>query len=689
MLSRRLFTTSSLSLLFVTACTRTSAPPAHAKYGAFGLDLTNRDLSVKPGADFDAYCNGTWYKNNPFPADRSRFGWDTILSDQADADVKALVLEVAQRGGAPGSNEQKIADLYNAFMDVTDITARGLAPAKPTIDAIAALNSPSEVWAFVCAPTSANVDFGSPYTFEFPIQLYPTIDAKNPDKYCITVTHAGLGLPDRDYYLRNDQNFPALRNQYKDHITKQLTNIGYANPAQNAAAILALETQIAHHHWAVERRRDVVATYNKKTRAELIALNSSFPWDAGLQSAGLGGQGDFVVAELDTMRPLSQLVMATPLATWKAYLSFHFIHANARVLPAAIDDENFAFFGKILNGQPEQRDRWKRAVAELDSALGEAVGKLYVERHFPPSWKASIQELVENMRAAYGARIDGLTWMSPQTKVAAHEKLRTFRPKVGYPDKWRDYSDYDVRAGEAFANAQRAGAYEWKRQIARINQPADRDEWYMTTFTVNAYYNPTWNEIVFPAAILQPPYFDPNADAAVIYGEIGATIGHEMGHGFDDQGAKQDAQGVLRDWWNADDVRRFSALGDKLVAQYNKFEPLPGIHINGRLTLGENIGDLGGLQVAYEAYKLSLKGQAMPVIDGMTADQRFFLAYGQSWMTKTRDEALRNQLLSNPHSPEKYRINGVVRNLDNWYTAFNIGPDDPLYLKPEDRVLIW
>ncbi|MFT3728763.1 MAG: M13 family metallopeptidase [Terricaulis sp.] len=689
MLSRRLFTTSSLSLLFVASCTRATAPPAHAKYGAFGIEPANQDTNVKPGADFDAYCNGTWYKNNPIPADRSTWGWDSLLSEQANTDVKTLVQEVAQKGGPGGSNEQKIADLYNAFMDVNAINAKALAPAKPTLDAIAALADHAAIWSFVCAPASANVDFGSPFTFEFPIQLYPNIDAKNPDAYCITVSHAGLGLPDRDYYLRNDQNFPALRAQYKTHIAIQLTNIGYANAAQKADAILALETAIAHHHWAVERRRDVVATYNKKTRAELIALNATFPWDAGLQSAGLGAQQSFVVAELDTMRPLSQLVLSTPIDTWKAYLSFHFVHANARVLPAAIDNENFAFFGKILNGQPEQRERWKRAVDELDGSLGEAVGKIYVERHFPPAWKTAIQELVENMRAAYGARIDQLTWMSPETKVAAHEKLRTFRPKVGYPDKWRDYSGYEVRAGDAFGNVQRASAAEWQRQIARINQPADRGEWFMTTFTVNAYYNPTWNEIVFPAAILQPPYFDPAADAAVIYGEIGATIGHEMGHGFDDQGAKQDAQGVLRDWWNAEDVRRFSALGDKLVKQFNAFEPLPGIHINGRLTLGENIGDLGGLQVAYEAYKLSLKGQPAPVIDGMTADQRFFIGYGQSWMTKQRDEQLRNQLLSNEHAPAKYRVNGVVRNLDNWYSAFNVQPGDPLYLAPADRVLIW
>ncbi|HVY85800.1 MAG TPA: M13 family metallopeptidase, partial [Caulobacterales bacterium] len=543
-----------------------------------------------------------------------------------------------------------------------------------------ALRTHAEVFAFASKPG---------VTVDFPISMYPAIDARDPDKYCLTITHAGLGLPDRDYYLRDDGQFPELRNQYRAHIARQLTQIGQSNAEAKAAAVLALETEIARRHWAIERRRDVVATYNPKTRAELIALNARFPWAAGLSSAGVGELPTFVVAELDTMRPLSQLVLATPVSTWRAYLTFHYIHGAAPVLPKAIDDENFAFFGHTLNGQPQQRERWKRAIAALDGSLGEAVGKVYVERHFPASSKAQMQELVENMRRAYGARIDGLAWMSAETKVAAREKLRTFRPKIGYPDKWRDYAPYEVRAGDAFGNAQRSAAYEWNRQIERINQPTDRDEWYITTFTVDAYYNPTWNEIVFPAAILQPPFFDPQADPAVIYGSIGAVIGHEMGHGFDDQGAKQDARGVLRDWWNADDVARFTALGNKLAAQYDAFSPLPGIHVNGRLTLGENIGDLGGLQVAYEAYKLSLNGQPAPDIGGITGDQRFFLGYGQSWKRLTRDEALRNLILSDPHSPPQYRVNGVVRNHDAWYAAFNVQPGDALYLAPADRVLIW
>ncbi len=687
-LTRRALTASSFAFLAASCVSPTpgtpppapSPPPLRPRFGTFGVELSNRDLSVKPGDDFNRYCNGHWFATTQIPADRTSWGSGSILSDQVLHDLKGLIESTAAAGGAPGSNEQKIADFYNAFMNTDAINSKGLAPVQADLDAIAALRSHAQVWALACKPG---------FAVDFPIGMYPSLDARDPDKYCITLTHAGLGMPDRDYYLRSDGQFPQLRDQYKAHIARQLANAGQADTERKAQAILALEIQIARRHWAIERRRDVVATYNKKTRAELIALNPRFPWADGLASAGVGDLETYVVAELDTMRPLSQLVLATPIDTWKAYLTFHYIHAAAPELPSAIDDENFAFFGHTLNGQPQQRERWKRAMSAMDGALGEAVGKVYVERYFPASSKAQMQALVENMRRAYGARIDQLSWMSAETKAAAHEKLRTFRPKIGYPDRWRDYSPYEVRPGDAFGNAQRSSAYEWNRQIARINQPTDRDEWGITTFTVDAYYNPTWNEIVFPAAILQPPFFDPAADPAVIYGGIGAIIGHEMGHGFDDQGARQDARGVLRDWWNADDVRRFNALGDKLVAQYNSYSPLVGIHVNGRLTLGENIGDLGGLQVAREAYLISLNGQPAPVIEGFTGDQRFFLGYGQIWKRITRDEALRNLILADPHSPPQYRVNGVVRNHDAWYAAFNVQPSDALYLAPADRVLIW
>jgi len=691
-LTRRTLTASSIAF-FLAGCASQPAsapapapstppppPPPRPRFGTWGVDLLNRDLSVKPGDDFNRYCNGHWFDTTQIPPDRTSWGSGSILGDQVQHDLKGLIEATATTGGAPGTNEQKIADFYKSFMDRDAINAAGLQPIQADLARIAAIRTHGDAWALASAP-----DFGA----NFPISMYPTLDARDPDKYCITLTQAGLGMPDRDYYLRTDGQFPQLRDQYKAHIARQLTNAGQSDAERKAQAILALEIQIARRHWAVERRRDVVATYNKKTHAEILALNSRFPWADGLTSAGVGNLETYVVAELSTMRPLSQLVLSTPIDTWKAYLTFHYIHSAAPVLPTAIDDENFAFFGHTLNGQPQQRDRWKRAIGAIDGSLGEAAGKLYVDRYFPASSKAQMQQLVENMRRAYGARIDQLSWMSSETKTAAHEKLRTFRPKIGYPDRWRDYSAYEVRANDAFGNAKRSAAYEWNRQIERINQPTDRDEWGITTFTVDAYYNPTWNEIVFPAAILQPPFFDPAADPAVIYGGIGAIIGHEMGHGFDDQGARQDARGVLRDWWNGEDVRRFNALGDKLVAQYNTYSPLAGLHVNGRLTLGENIGDLGGLQVAREAYIISLSGQPSPVIEGFTGDQRFYLGYGQIWKRLSRDEALRNLILSDPHSPPQYRVNGVVRNHDAWYAAFNVQPGDALYLAPADRVVIW
>jgi predicted metalloendopeptidase len=389
------------------------------------------------------------------------------------------------------------------------------------------------------------------------------------------------------------------------------------------------------------------------------------------------------------MQPLSQLFLATPVSTWKSYIAWHFVRARAAVLPKNIDDSNFDFYGKTLNGQQEQRERWKRAIQSINNTLGEAVGQIYVQRHFPPESKAQALELVENMRRAYGERIRAVTWMSDETKQRALEKLALFRPKIGYPDRWEDYSTMEIRAGDAYGNRQRALVWAANKDIARLGRPSDRDEWFMNPHTVNAYYNPPFNEIVFPAGYLQPPLFDPNADPAVNYGGIGGVIGHEMGHGFDDQGAKSDGHGVLRDWWSADDVTRFRAITDRLATQYDAFEPLPGIHVNGRLTLGENIGDNGGLQVALHAYHLSLSGRPAPILDGLTGDQRFFLARAQGRRQIIRDQALRNQVLSDPHSPNVYRINGVVRNMDAWYAAFNVQQGDALYLPDSERVEIW
>jgi putative endopeptidase len=468
-----------------------------------------------------------------------------------------------------------------------------------------------------------------------------------------------------------------------------LTLGGEKNAAAQAKSIVALETEIAKLHWPIAKRRQRDLTYNLRTREELTKLAPDFPWQAQLTAAGIADQKEFVVRELDAVEGLGKLFRKIPVTRWRSYMTYHLLSGAANELPKAFDDERFDFYGRTLNGQPEQRERWKRGIDALDGSLGEAIGALYVARYFPPDSKAKMLALVENLRAAYAARVKQLPWMSDATKQAALEKLATFRPKIGYPDKWRDYSALEIRPGDAFGNSIRAVVFDWQRDVNRLGKPTDRDEWGMTPQTVNAYYNPTFNEIVFPAAILQPPYFDPNADPAVNYGAIGGVIGHEMGHGFDDQGAKSDSRGVLRTWWAPSDEEAFKKLVDRLATQYDGYNALPGLNLNGRLTLGENIGDLGGLTVAYEAYHLSLKGAPPAVLDGFSGDQRFFLSWAQAWRSLMRDARLRTQVMSDPHSPPKFRVNGVVRNMDAWYAAFDIKPDAQLYLAPDERVKIW
>lgn len=685
MFTRRAMGASSLALLAgcATGATETTAPTparAPAAIGAWGFDLTARDLSVSPGADFFRYANGAWMARTEIPADRTRWGTFDILREKADRDARTIIEEVALAGGQPGSSQQKIADFYNSFLNQDAINAAGIAPLQSEIDQIAALRTHEQTIRLISAPGVA---------VNSPIAVYVGLDERNPDRYICNMTHAGLGLPEREYYRRTDGEFPNIRAAYTAHIERLLTLAGQTGGAAKARAILALETRIAEHHWPIAERRNRDRTYNLKTRAEIRALAPNFPWDASFDAAGLGGVQEVVIAELSSIGPLANLFMQTPVSTWRSYLTYHLVRNNAAVLPQNIDDEVFDFYGRTLNGQPAQRERWKRAVQAVNGALGEAIGAIYVQRHFPPEAKEQMTTLVENLRTAYGQRIDQLQWMSAETKVAAREKLATFRPKIGYPDRWRDYSALDVRANDAFGNAKRQAIFDWNHDLERLGRPTDKDEWFMTPQTVNAYYNPVFNEIVFPAAILQAPFFDPNADAAINYGAIGGVIGHEMGHGFDDQGAKSDAHGVLRDWWNAQDVERFTAVTDRLVAQYDAFSPLEGINVNGRLTLGENIGDNGGLQVAYHAYNLSLNGQAAPVLDELNGDQRFFLGWAQAWRALIRDAALRNQILTDPHSPALYRCNGTVRNMDAWYAAFNVQPGDALYLAPADRVTIW
>jgi len=683
-LTRRAVGASSVALLAgcaTGASTGASAPARGAPaIGSFGVDLAGRDLSARPGDDFFRYANGTWASTTEIPSDRTRWGTFDILREKADNDQRVIIEEVALAGGAPGSNQQKIADYYNAYLDQAAIDARGLAPLQPELDQIAAIRNHEEAIRVIATPGIAVTS---------PIAIYVGLDERNPNRYITNMTHSGLGLPEREYYRRTDGVFPTLREQYVAHVARTLELAGETGGAAKAAQVMAFETQIAERHWLRADRRDRSRTYNLKTRAEIRALAPRFPWDAAFEASGMADVREVVIAELSAMGPLAELFMATPVSTIKSYLTYHLVRNNASVLPSNIDAEIFDFHGKTLSGQPQQRERWKRAVSAVNGSLGEAVGQIYVQRHFPPAAKAQMLELVENMRTAYGQRIDQLSWMSAETKVAAREKLATFRPKIGYPDRWRDYSALEVRAGDAFGNAKRSQIFDWNESIDRLGRPTDKDEWFMTPQTVNAYYNPVFNEIVFPAAILQPPFFDPNADPAVNYGAIGGVIGHEMGHGFDDQGAKSDAQGVLRDWWNAEDVRRFEEVTGRLADQYAQFEPLPGLPLNGRLTLGENIGDNGGLQVAYHAYTISRGGREAEVIDGVTGDQRFFLGWAQVWRSLMREEAMRNQVLNGPHSPGIYRANGPVRNMDAWYAAFDVTAEDDLYLPPDQRVTIW
>jgi len=682
-ITRRGITASSLALLAGCATgagSQATAPRGRPAIGSFGIDMSAIDPSVKPGDDFYQYVNGTWLNTNTIPDDRVTWGTNDILIVKAEHDVRAIIEETALAGGAPGSNAQKIADYYNAYVNREAIDAQGLAPIQHALAQIAAIQSHEDVVRFVGQP-------GVGVTF--PILLFIGLDEGNPDRYLPQMTHGGIGLPEREYYRRSDRNFPQLRQQYMEACANMLTLIGQTETAPKAQAVMALETQIAELHWPVAERRERERTYNLKRRADVRALAPSFPWDAYFDARGLGGQDEIVIAELSAMGPLAELVMATPVSTWKSYLAWHYVRTKAHVLPQAIDDANFAFFGTRLFGQPQQRERWQRAIQAINVVLGEAIGELYVRRHFPPEAKAQALELVENMRRAFGERIDQSPWMSDATKVLAREKLATFRPKIGYPDRWKDYSGLEIRAGDAFGNQMRYAQWDWANDLARLGRPSDREEWFMVPHAVNAYYNPPFNEIVFPAGYLQPPLFDPNADAAVNYGAIGGVIGHEMGHGFDDQGAKSDARGVLRDWWLPEDVERFRAVTDRLADQYSQFEPLPGLRLNGRLGLGENIGDCGGLQVALHAYRLSLNGAEPPVLEGTTGLQRFFMGRAQHRKQLMREEALRNQVMTGPHSPARYRINGPARNMDAWYEAFNVQPGDALYLPPEERVTIW
>ncbi|MBY0423467.1 MAG: M13 family metallopeptidase, partial [Parvularculaceae bacterium] len=588
--------------------------PAKSEYGAVGVDLSAGDQKVRPGDDFFRYVNGAWLAAFKMPDDHSSYGSFTVVSERAEAQLKAI-LEASAKAPA-GSSARKAADYYAAWLDVGAIDAKGLAPAAEDLAFIRGLKTGAEL-----AAAFGRKDWRA----ASPIGLSVGVDAKRPERYAALIGQSGLGMPNRDYYL--EEKFAEERAQYAAYVRRILELAGEPDAAAKAGAVVALEGRIAAVHWDPAKRRNRDLTYNVKSRAALLAFAPGLDWSAFLASAGLGARGEFILREDDAVAKIAALVGAVPLETWRSYLVFHLVNANAEVLPSAIDQAKFDFYEKTLRGAIAPRERWKRAVGAVNDALGEAVGAAYVAAHFPPANKEAMEALVGNLRAALKERLAASPWMSPQTRTQALAKLEGFTSKIGYPARWRDYGSLAVDRADAYGNARRAVAFEWRRVTARIDQPVDRDEWSMTPQTVNAYYNPPLNEIVFPAAILQPPFFNPQADAAVNYGAIGAVIGHEIGHGFDDQGRKSDGAGVLRDWWTKDDAAAFQRLADRLGAQYAAYEPIEGFPLNPKLTMGENIGDLGGLAMAYEAYKLSLGGKPAPVIDGFTGDQRFFMAW--------------------------------------------------------------
>ena len=671
-----------LTLLAAAACgsIATAALAQTApKFGSWGYDQSAMDRSVKPGDDFFDFVNGSWAKRTEIAADRTFVGIDSVLNDQIERDVRAIVEDMASKPSAPGTSERQVGDYYASYMDEAAIDSRGTAPLKPYLARVAAVKDRAGL-----------LDLFATQEFISPIGIFIDADPDDPTRYATYATQSGLGLPNRDYYLLPGAKYDAYRAAYRTYMIRMQTLAGIAEPAARADRIIALEKAIAIAHWTPERSRDILATNNPMTRAQLARLAPQLDWPRSLTKLGLGGQQKVIVRQPSAVAAAARLLATMPLSTWKDYLAFHFIRTHAQYLPRAFDEAHFNFYSRTLRDVPKQRDRWKRGIDVVNGALGEAVGQIYVERHYPPASDRQMGELVTNIRGALGDLIDRNAWMDAATKKEALAKLASFDPRTGHPAKYIDYSTLKVVRGAALDNAVASDDFDWKLQLSRLPKPIDRSLWYMTPQTNNAYYDPSMNQITFPAAILQAPYFDPNADPASNYGSIGATIGHEIGHGFDDQGRQYDATGKLRDWWTPAAAKAYESRTAMLVKQYDAYEPIPGTHIKGELTLGENIGDLGGLEMAYAAYRryVAQHGEP-PVIEGLTGDQRFFIAYGYSWQRKNREGALRQQLLTDPHSPAAYRVNGAVRNVDAWYKAFDVKPGDKMYLPPEQRVHIW
>ena len=698
---------SALALALATpaaaeeAAEETAAPTM--SFGDWGFDTKYLSDEIDPGDDFFAYANQVWIDNNPLPADRGRFGAFDLLAEKSTFDVKSVIDELVAKPAAQlTADERRIVDAYTSYLDTDAIDAAGLAPAEPYLAKIRNADTLTELATLWATPG-----------YPSPIGGFVNVDSKEPTRYSFYLGSGGLGMPDREYYFDESEKGLAIRKAYQDYLTFLMGEAGYADAAGMAQQVYALEDSFARKvAWdrTVRRNRDL--TYNALTPEELYGLSDAFPIAAMLSTMGLAETDRFIVGDIPPSAEriaelklsdevvakigggtpaMLELLAETDMDVLRAWTIKNFLSNNASILPTRFDEANFAFYGTALRGVPQQRDRWKRAVGATEGMLGELLGASYAERFFPPESKAAMDELVANLRVALAESLAEIDWMTEETKVEAMAKLDSFDPKIGYRDNLETYEGLAITAGNPLANSMAAEAWAMQDNLAKLGQPIDRTEWFMLPQTVNAYYNATKNEIVFPAGILQQPFFGKDADIAVNYGAIGGVIGHEIGHGFDDQGSKSDATGALRNWWTDEDRANFDQLGDKLVAQYNQFCPLDNGEtcVNGRLALGENIGDLGGLSMAYRAYKLATEGKDVPVIDGLTGDQRFFLAWAQVWRSQYREDSLRSQLRNGPHSPAKYRTNGIVRNMDEWYEAFGVTPEDDLYLPPEERIRIW
>jgi len=682
---------ASLSVFLLSACSPESSPeslatvePAQTEtpnVTSSGIDTGNFDTTIDPGDDFYRYVNGTWLTETTLPSDKSNFGAFTALGDEAEENLRRIIEDAAATEAPKGSDMQKVGDFFTSFMDIDRIEALGAEPLQSTLSDIVSVQSKDEMLIKMAELNHLSV--------QMPVGIYISNDAMQSDQYISYLNQWGLGLPDRDWYLtEDDESHRQAREAYGDYIGKVLELAGYERAEEAVRSVLGIEFLIAQAHWDRVKNRQRELTYNKMTLDDVSGLSPDMDWAGFLETLGVD-ETSVVVRQPDYIEALNGIWNTTSLAQWKDYTAFKFVDSVAAYLSEDFVQAQFEFEGRTLGGLEEIRPRWKRGVDVVDSALGEVVGRLYVEQHFRDEAKTRMDVLVENLREAFREGINELEWMTDTTKAEAQEKLAKFTTKIGYPVDWKDYSALEVRADDIVGNVQRSRRVEHNREMDKLGAPIDRGEWFMTPYTVNAYYNPPMNEIVFPAAILQPPFFNVDADDAVNYGGIGAVIGHEFSHGFDDQGRKSDGDGNLRDWWTEADAAAFSERADRLVAQYNQFEVLPDKFLNGDFTLGENIGDLSGLAVAYKAYRMSLNGEEAPVIDGLTGDQRFFMGWAQVWRRLYRDENLEMRITSDPHSHSEARVNGVVRNFDTWYEAFNIQPDDALYLPPEERVKIW